>query len=174
MLLEFIAAIALGLGAAGVVMALNVALRRRLPAWLVPAVAGAAMISFMVHMEYAWAERTAGQLPEGVVVASTGTSVSWFRPWTWIKPLELRMLAVDTRRSRRNPAAPGQVMTTVVLLERWMPVREIPVVFDCPGARRADLHAGVELAADGRLEGAQWRALESGDAALRVACAGET
>lgn len=170
MLLEFIAAIALGLGTAGVVMALNLALRRRLPAWTVPAAAGLAMIGFMVHMEYAWAERTTGQLPDGVVVASTGQTVSWYRPWTWIKPLELRILAVDTRRSRRHPDAPGQVMTTVILLERWMPTREIPVVFDCLGARRADLHAGVELAADGRLEGATWRQIGAGDPALRVAC----
>ncbi len=174
MLLEFIAAVTLGLGAAGVVMAVNVVLRRRLPTWLVPAAAGAAMLGFMVHMEYAWAERTAEQLPAGVIVATTGTSVSWFRPWTWVKPLELRMLAVDTRRSRRHQAAPGQVMTTVVLLERWMPVREIPVVFDCLGARRADLQAGVEMTIDGQLAGANWRQLEATDAALRVACAGET
>ena len=36
MLLEFIAAIVLGVAVAGVVMAINVATGRRLPGWLVP------------------------------------------------------------------------------------------------------------------------------------------
>ncbi len=172
MLLEFIAAIALGLGTAGLIMALNLATGKRLPAWLMPASAGLAMIGFMVYMEYSWADRTKSGLPEGVEVAVTGSSTMWYRPWTYIRPLDLRMIAVDTRRNRTNPAAPHKVMTTVILMERWMPVREIPVVYDCAGHRRADLHAGVELAEDGQLTGADWRRLEPDDPALSAACEG--
>ncbi len=172
MLLEFIAAIALGLGTAGLVMGINFASGKRLPAWLVPASAGLAMIAFMIYMEYSWAERTKAGLPEGVVVTASSSDSMWYRPWTYLKPLTLRMVAVDTRRNRTHAEAPDQVMTSVLLLGRWMPTRAIPVVFDCAGQRRADLHAGVELAADGQLVGADWRRLQPDDPALRAACAG--
>ncbi|MGY6629627.1 MAG: hypothetical protein ACXIUL_01330 [Wenzhouxiangella sp.] len=171
MLLEFIAAIALGLGTAGLFMAINFITGKRLPGWLMPASAGCAMIAFMVYMEYSWQPRTEAQLPDGVVVTGMSSEQMWYRPWTFIKPLSLRMTAIDTRRSRRHADQPGQVMTTAVLLGRWMPVREIPVVFDCHDHRRADLHAGVDMAEDGRLIGADWRRLDHDDPALLAACA---
>ncbi len=170
MLLEFIAAIALGLGTAGLVMGLNFISGKRLPGWLMPAAAGLAMIGFMVYMEYSWAHRTQAGLPEGVVVTAISSESSWYRPWTYLRPLSLRMVAVDTRRSRRHEQAADKVMTSVLLLGRWMPTRAIPVVFDCANPRRADLHAGVELAEDGRLIGADWRRLPADDPALRAGC----
>lgn len=170
MLLEFIAAIALGLGTAGLVMALDFVLGKRLPGWLIPASAGLGMIAFMVWMEYNWLPRTTEQLPTGVVVVSTSQESMWFRPWTYLKPVSFRMVAIDTRRNRRHTAQPELLMTSALLLGRWMPARHIPVVFDCAGARRADLDAGVELAEDGRLIGAEWRRLAPDDPALLAAC----
>ena len=170
MLLEFIATIALGLGVAGLIMALNLLLGRRLPRWFVPAGAGLAMILFLVYLEYSWAPRTAAQLPEGVIVTSKSSQTMWYRPWTYVRPLSLRMVVVDTRRNRTHPAWPERVMTTLVLFERWMPTREVPVVFDCERQRRADLHARVELGEDGRLDGADWISLDADDVALRSAC----
>lgn len=171
MLLEFLAALALGAGVAGLVMSLNWLTGRRLPGWLTPASAGVAMILMMIYLEYSWASRTEAQLPEGIVVTARSEASMWYRPWTYIKPLSLRMVAIDTRRHRRHANFPDQVMTTVLLLGRWMPVREIPVVYDCAAAQRADLDASVVLAEDGRLLGAQWRPLPSDDPALQAACA---
>lgn len=170
MLLEFLAAIILGLAVAGVIMAINAAIGRRLPGWLVPGAAGISMIAFMVTMEYTWLPRTVESLPEGVEVVSVSRESSWYRPWTYLRPLSLRAVTLDTRRNRTHPAQPGKVMTSVVLLGRWMPARQIPVVFDCQGSRRADLHAAVELDADGHLSGADWRKLPPDDAALAIAC----
>ncbi len=170
MLLEFLAAIILGLAVGGVVMAINVTTGRRLPGWLMPAAAGIGMIAFMVWMEYTWLPRTMESLPEGVEVVSVSRESSWYRPWTYLRPLSLRAVTLDTRRNRTHPAQPGRVMTSVVLLGRWMPARQIPVVFDCLENRRADLHAGVELDADGQLTGADWRELPPDDPALEIAC----
>ncbi|MFP4207850.1 MAG: hypothetical protein ACLFSC_04270 [Wenzhouxiangella sp.] len=170
MLLEFLAAVVLGVAVAGVVMAINRITGRRLPGWLAPAGAGAAMIAFIVSMEYSWSARTIGTLPEGVKVVSVSRESMWFRPWTYLQPLSLRMIALDTRRNRSHPGQPDRVMTSVVLLGRWMPPRQIPVVFDCAAHRRADLHAGVELDEAGNLPGADWRALDPDDPALALAC----
>jgi len=169
-ILELIATVVLGLGAAGLLMGLNVVTAKRLPTWLIPASAGAAMLAFIIFMEYSWVTRTSDGLPAGVEVASVSREFMWYRPWTYLRPLSLRMVAVDTRRNRRHPDQPDQVMTTVLLLGRWMPVREIPVVFDCKGLRRADLHAGVELLPDGRLANADWRQIDAADPAMRAAC----
>lgn len=171
MLLELIATVVLGLGAAGLVMTLNLVSGKRLPGWLIPSGAGAAMLAFIIFMEYSWAERTTNGLPEGVMVASVSGESMWYRPWTYLRPLSLRMVAVDTRRHRQHPDQPDQVMTTVLLLGRWMPVHEVPVVFDCAAGRRADLHAGVQMLPDGQLANANWRRLETDDPALRIACA---
>jgi hypothetical protein len=170
MLLEFIAAIAVGLGAAGIALILRTLSGRRLPIWTAPASAGLAMIAFMVTMEYSWMARTTDRLPEGVVVVNASEESSWYRPWTYLKPLTLRLVAVDTRRNRRNDTRPEWVMTTVVLLGRWVPAREIPVVYDCREGRRADLGEDVVLGPDGSLEGAQWRTLDPDDAGLRATC----
>ena len=170
MLLEFIAAIALGLGTAGLILALNLVTGKRLPGWLMPASAGIAMIGFMVYMEYSWADRTIAGLPDGVVVTGQSSESSWFRPWTYAKPLTLRLVAIDTRRNRTNPSQPDNIMTTVILMGRWMPIREIPVVYDCTSNRRADLHADVRFDDDGRLQNADWRQLDNDDRAFQVIC----
>jgi hypothetical protein len=104
------------------------------------------------------------------VVVNASQERSWYRPWTYIKPLTLRLVAVDTRRNRRNETRPEWIMTTVILLGRWMPAREIPVVYDCDQARRADLGEDVVLGPAGQLQGAQWRTLDPDDPGLRATC----
>lgn len=171
MLLEFIAIIAAGFGLAGIALSANIALRRRLPQWIVPASAGAGMLLMAVWLEYSWLDRTTGTFPESVQVASTNQVRSWYRPWTYVVPLTNRLIAVDHRFDRRHANAPGQVLTRVILAGRWEPMRQYGVVFDCNGHRRADLLDQVELGADGTLENASWLQLSADDPVLRNACA---
>ena len=171
MLLEFIAAIALGLAVGGLALAARWASGKRLPSFMVPASAGLSMIAMMVYLEYSWADRTVERLPEGVVITAQSTDRMWYRPWTYLTPVTFRLVAVDTRRSRLNADQPNQVMTTVMLLGRWMPIREIPVVYACDRRQRADLSSEVTFAPDGSLVGASWRDLAQDDRALEAACA---
>ena len=171
MLLEFIAAIALGLGVAGLMMGFRFISGQRLPSFVIPASAGLSMIAMMVYLEYSWADRTIERLPEGIVITGQSVDQMWYRPWTYIKPMTLRLVAIDTRRSRTNDRQPNQVMTTAMLLGRWMPIREIPVVYDCALKQRADLSSEVSFGDDGALINAQWRPLPMNDRALEVACA---
>lgn len=170
MLLEFIAIIAAGFGLSGIALSINIALRRRLPQWIVPAAAGAGMLLMAVWFEYSWLDRTTGTFPDGVEVASTNQVRSWYRPWTYVVPLTNRLIAVDHRFDRRHADAPGQVLTRVILAARWEPMRQYGVVFDCNLDRRADLLDKVELDDGGQLKNANWVQLSADDPVMQVAC----
>lgn len=170
MLLEFIAIIAAGFGLAGIALSLNIALRRRLPQWIVPAAAGAGMLLMAVWLEYSWLERTTTTFPDGVEVASTNQVRSWYRPWTYAVPLTNRLIAVDHRFDRRHAGVPDRVLTRVILAGRWEPMRQYGVVFDCKLDRRADLLDEVELDDGGQLKNANWVQLSAGDPVMQVAC----
>ncbi len=170
MLLEFIAIIAAGFGLAGLALMLNVLLRKRLPGWVMPASAGVGMLAMAVWLEYSWLDRVTANYPQEVEVASTNAVRAWYRPWTFVVPQVNRLIAIDHRFDRRNPAHPDQVLTQVLLVGRWEPSRQFAVVFDCAARRRADLVDQVRFAEDGSLENAQWRALREDDPVLRAAC----
>jgi len=170
MFLELIAILAAGFGLAGIALSINIALRRRLPQWIVPAAAGAGMLLMAIWLEYSWFERTTGTFPEGVEVASSNQVRSWYRPWTYVVPLSNRLIAIDSRFDRRHADRPGQVLTRVILAGRWEPTRQFGAVYDCIGHRRADLLDQVELREDGSLGNATWVQLSADDAALRIAC----
>ncbi|MDH7454177.1 hypothetical protein QF205_14015 [Luteimonas composti] len=172
MLLEFIAIIAAGFGLAGLALSLNIALRRRLPQWIVPASAGAGMLLMAIWLEYSWFERTTSTFPDGVEVASTNQARSWYRPWTYVVPLTNRLIAVDHRADRRHPDRPDQVLTRVILAGRWEPTRQFGVVYDCRARRRADLLDEVELDGSGELKNADWLQLPADDRVMRAACGG--
>ena len=170
MLLEFIAAVVVAIGCGGAAHLANRVLGGRLPGWAVPAAAGAGMIGFVVWAEYTWAERTRADLPAEVSVVSQNAVTAWFRPWTYVWPLTNRMTVIDHRFDRTNPDHPHLVMTSVVMLGRWEPGRQVPVVFDCRDGLRADLRSGVVIADDGSIQGADWLRLRPDDPMLRIAC----
>ncbi len=171
MLLEFIGAVMVAVTAGALAHIARRFLGERAPAWLVPASAGAAMIGFVVYMEYTWAGRIVEQLPEEATVASMNESTAWFRPWTYLWPFTNRMTVIDHRFDRTNPDYPGILITRLVLLGRWEPGRPVPVVFDCGAGMRADLRDTVVFAEDGSIVGADWLRLPPDDPVLRAACA---
>src|SRR5690606_40162839 len=147
-----------------------IALRRRLPQWIVPAAAGAGMLRMAIWFEYSWLDRTTGTFPDGVEVASTNQTRSWYRPWTYVVPLTNRLIAVDHRFDRRHADMPGHVLSQVILAGRWEPTRQFGAMFDCDGHRRADLLDDVVFDDRGALRNARWVRLPPDDALLRVVC----
>ncbi len=171
MLFELIATICVGFGAAGCLLLAGRLTRGRLPRWTVPAAAGLGMIAFSVWSEYSWFERTEAGLPDSVAVVAMHESRAPWRPWTYVVPQVSGFAAVDRGALRRNAEVPGQVLTEVFIVERWAPVRKVPVLLDCPGHRRADIVDGARFAANGAVEDADWIALDDDDRLMGAVCA---
>ncbi|WP_299693751.1 hypothetical protein [uncultured Tateyamaria sp.] len=170
MFVELIATLFAGIGCAGIVMLLNIALARRLPKWLMPVAAGAGMIGMTISNEYTWFGRTADRLPEGVEIALTVDEQSWLRPWTQAVPYTKRFVAVDVAGQRRNAAQPDQRLVDVYFFGRWSPVNLTPMLLDCAGARSAVLIDGAAFADDGSVADADWQAMPAGDPILKTVC----
>lgn len=172
MFLEFMGVVFAGAAAALVVYAANRALGGRLPRWLMPVAAGAAMIVATVSLEYTWYGRTAAALPEGLVVAETVEERALYRPWTYLVPYTDRFVALDRASVQTNPDRPAERIADLYFFGRWAPLRQVPVLFDCAAGRRAPLVEGVEFAPDGSVRGAAWTAPRADDPLLAAACAG--
>ncbi len=172
MLLEFLAVIVAGFGGGGVAHLLRRLSGRRLPEWLTPAGVAAGMLAMVIYLEYSWAARFEGGLPDEIVVVSKNQHQSWMRPWTYAVPLTNRIIAIDNRVRQTNRNHPDLVMTGVILQERWALTMGFKSIFDCADARRADLTEGTSLAEDGVPQNVEWYRLAPDDPALKVACEG--
>lgn len=172
MLLEFIATIVAGFGAAGVALVLRRLAGGRMPSWLVPVAAGGAMLAYAIWSEYSWFGRAVAGLPEGVVVVGQSESSAPWRPWTYIVPMTDRFVALDTRSVQTNDAAPDQRIADTYFFARWMPTRRVSVVFDCAGNRRAPMVEGLAMDDAGRITNADWVDVPAEDPALRTVCGG--
>ncbi|MDX8350756.1 hypothetical protein [Cognatiyoonia sp. IB215182] len=171
MFFELIGTIVAGVAAALLVWALNRALKGRLPSWLVPVSAGAAMLLATISSEYGWYDRTVATMPEGMVVAQTVAEPAIYRPWTYAAPFVTRYVAVDQQSTRTHPDHPGQRIVDLVFYGRWTRTAKVPMLFDCADNRRADVVDGIEFGDDGSVVNAQWFAVDPTDPLLTTACA---
>ncbi|WP_299606442.1 hypothetical protein [uncultured Tateyamaria sp.] len=170
MFVELIATIFAGIGCAGIVMVLNIALNKRLPKWLMPVAAGAGMIGMTISNEYTWFGRTAERLPAGVEIAMTVDEQSWLRPWTQAYPYTKRFVAVDMATLRRNDAQPDQRLVDLYFFGRWSPVNQTPMLLDCAKAQSAILIDGADFSTDGAVVDADWQAMPGDDPILTMVC----
>ncbi|MCI2399266.1 hypothetical protein [Aliiroseovarius subalbicans] len=173
MFYELVATLVAGVAAAGVVLALNQLTGKRLPKWMMPVGAGLGMILVSIANEYAWYDRNAGNLPEGLVVAQTIENSSSYRPWTKVKPYIDRFVAVDVQSIRIHPEAPERRMVDTLFMGRWAAVNKLTVLADCDAGRRAALFDTVGFGADGSVQGAEWVTVPGDDPLLTTICSAE-
>ena len=138
MFIELIATFVAGFAGAGLMLALVRLTGGRLPRWLIPVAAGAAMLLATISSEYSWYPRTRAALPDGVVVAQAVENRAFFRPWTFVAPYTNRFVAVDTGAIRTNSEDPALRLADLYFYGRWSPVRAVQMMVDCGQGRRAD------------------------------------
>lgn len=147
MFLELITVFIAGFAGAGLMMLLGKITGGRLPKWIIPIGAGAAMILATVSLEYAWYERTRAALPEGTRVLSTDTGGAAWRPWTYVVPMVDRFWTVDPSAMLTNADTPERRIARVVRHGRWAKPEARVVAIDCA--------AGVW--AEGESEAPNWQ-----------------
>lgn len=170
MFFELIGTIVAGVAAALLVWAFNRTLKGRLPSWLMPVAAGAAMLLATISSEYTWFARAQSNMPEGFVVAETVEERKFYRPWTYIEPFVSRFIAVDAATIKTHPAHPDQRIVDLVIYGRWARTAKIPALFDCTSNARADLVDGVEFGDDGAVLNATWQPMDADAPLLQAAC----
>ncbi len=170
MLIDILAAITAGAGIAGIVLALRWLSRSRLPRWTIPAALGAGIITFSVWSEYSWYPRVTGALPKEVVIVAAPQDPSPLRPWTYLFPLSTRFLALDRTSMKTSEVNPAIRLADLMVVQRWVSTKRIPLGFDCASGRHADLIGGATLAPDGTLTGGAWVTPGPDDAMQAAAC----
>ncbi len=171
MFFHLVSTFAAGVCAAGFVMLLYRATSRKAPKFLLPMVAGLAMIGFNVWSEYTWHSRTASALPDHIKVVERYPYESSWQPWTLLFPRIDRLLAVDVSRTRRNEKLPNFVLAEILLVHRFDPTAVALQMFDCKTARRTDVVESKGFGEDGMPVGADWMPVERESALFRTLCA---
>jgi hypothetical protein len=167
MLLEFIATLSLGAGAAGIILLVQKFTRGALPRWAMPAAAGLAMFAFAVWSEYSWSARSMEALGPDAIVATEVTQKQIWRPWTFFAPVTTRLIALDGAGAVDMD---GTVVVDMYLLSRWQDGAVVPAAFDCLLNRRADLFGGRGEDIAATLQSADWLAVGEDDPVLRATC----
>jgi len=138
MFLELIAVVFAGLAGAGVMLAITRLAGNRLPKWLIPVAAGAAMLGTTISSEYSWFSRTSANLPEGLEVVQSLENKAVYRPWTYLFPYTDRFVALDQPNVRANQDNPDLFLADLYFFGRWRTVRSVEVMVDCDSGQRAD------------------------------------
>ncbi|MCR9156214.1 MAG: hypothetical protein NXH80_03125 [Rhodobacteraceae bacterium] len=138
MFLELIAVIVAGIAGAGVMMLIARAAGGRVPKWLVPVAAGAAMLGTTISSEYSWFTRTSNALPDGLEVVQTVESTAFYRPWTYLAPYTDRFIALDTGNVRANTENASLFMADIYFFRRWGTVQSVELMVNCDTGQRAD------------------------------------
>lgn len=165
MFLELIAVFVAGFAGAGAMMLLNKTTGGRLPKWLIPLGAGAAMLAAGISNEYSWYSRTSDSLPDGITIAQTIDNKAFWRPWTYVFPMTDRFIAADTGNMVANTEEPGLYLADLYFFGRWKTVQVVEIMADCNSNRRADPAMG---------DGSEpvWRDVGPDDPIVKTICNG--
>lgn len=136
--MEVTAILVAGVVGAGVMMVLVRLTKGRVPRWMIPVGAVAAMLATVVSGEYGWYGRTLSSLPPNFSVAQTvETSAPW-RPWSYVFPITEQFSAIDMGAIRPNRDHEGLVTFDLFFFGRSKPVRAVQMMVDCQTRQRAD------------------------------------
>lgn len=165
MFLELIATFVAGIAGAGIMLLLNRLTGNRLPRWLVPVAAGAAMLTMTIASEYAWYGRTAQAMPDRLEVIETVESRAAYRPWTYVVPYINRFIALDRAGVQVNAEQPQMRLADLLFYGRWKPTKAVQIMVDCDNNKRADPGEGALETQDLR-----WRDVGADDPFVASIC----
>lgn len=128
---NIIIAICLVFVVCGPVWAIARYLKVDLPKFLLPALAGIALLSFNAYMRYTWGDRTAEAFPPEVVVLKEYRHSNLFEPWTYLIPRVSHLIAADTTQTMTNPEHPEIIMGATVMMQEHQNTLNMTVLVNC-------------------------------------------
>ncbi|MEO9655486.1 hypothetical protein [Marinomonas sp.] len=170
MIWELIATIFAGVGGAGIALLIRKISKQNAPKWLVPALAGLAMLGFQVQGEYDWYEHQASLLPEGVVVVKAVEEKAPWRPWSYLYPQTMRFIAADVANSAQNKIDPNLILVDLYFFERRSVAKRVPQIVDCLQGARTDFTQNFSASQQDNNHKQTWHQLDKSDALLTSVC----
>ena len=177
MIYEFIATIAAGFGMAGIALIirhLSKLMGKPAPKWLIPIFAGLeCLISNLSRIH--WQDQQLSTRGDNLKVVKLVEGEIWYRPWSYVRPQVVRMMAVDEGKVLSTQPTIKQV--NLYLFERRVSTKIVPQLVDCDTpamvsnpalANQADKLTGAELQA--MLRQANWQPLKTDDELVKVVC----
>lgn len=178
MIYEFIATIAAGFGMAGIALIirhLSKLMGKPAPKWLIPIFAGLGMLGFQIYQEYHWQDQQLSTRGDNLKVVKMVEGEIWYRPWSYVRPQVVRMMAVDEGKVLSTQPTIKQI--NLYLFERRVSTKIVPQLVDCDTpamvsnpalANQAGKLTGAELQAV--LKQANWQPLKTDDELVKVVC----
>lgn len=168
MIWHLVALVVAGLGAGGIALAIYHLSRKRLPKWMIPGIAGLAMLAYQINFEYSWFEHKQQQLPPGsMVVESNKTSMVW-RPWTFAKPMTTSFVVFDAN-SLVEVETPDQTLLVRYMLYRFEK-EYVDQVYPSSWLLNCTTGERVSLNLDGSINDARMYRLDRSSSIYQQAC----
>jgi len=72
-----------------------------------------------------------GSLPDGVVIIEDVQQSVWYKPWSYVWPQTVRIMALDTLDVRTRDDLPDVKLVDLYLFARWQPPAKAPQLLNC-------------------------------------------
>ncbi len=113
-------------------------------------------------------------LPEGEQVVTVTREVSSLKPWSYILPPAVRLVAIAPDQAEPHGMVRGQRIVPVRFVGRSEPELTVPVLFDCVGLAQMPITDRTAFGDDGRVIDPDWLRVGEEDTVLQAACAAES
>ncbi len=100
MIWKLLTALGVAFLAGGIAQYARLLTAKKLPKWIVPAAAGLGILGYQIYMEYSWFDRTQQQLPLGSLVTEVRKTPVFWRPWTFIVPIETGFSVLEPEKTQ--------------------------------------------------------------------------
>lgn len=130
----------------------------------------AGLLTGWIVSDYLWLPLARAGLPEGEVVVTVTREVSALKPWSYLAPPAVRLVAIAPGAAEPHGPARGERIVPVHFLGRSEPELTVPVLFDCIALAQMPITAGTAFGADGRVVDPDWQPVGEDDTVLQAAC----
>lgn len=145
-------------------------LRKPIPKGTMPLVAGVAMCSFYLMLEYSWGFNQEARFEDDWVVVDRIGDQIWWQPWTLLFPKPVGQVILDTGGTIVSEQEPRYRVAVVYQNLKIAGSSTMSMVLDCDTGRGSPLQGPAPFGPDGTPLDPQWRDLHPEDPIYPLIC----